>query len=63
VVVAVVVQPCQRELVEELSSRGFRRLHACRGAGSEEDKGELLVGLEKGCLSTKRACGWSMEGY
>ena len=53
VVVAVVVQPHQRELLEGQSSHGFGRLRQ-RGkewaAGTEEGEGEALMSKEKGSL-------------
>ena len=56
VVVAVVVQPHQRELLQGWSFHGFGRLRR-RGkegaAGTEEDEGKVLVGPNEGSLDVR----------
>ena len=56
VVVAVVVQPHQRELLDWWSFHGFGRLRQ-RGkegaAGTEEDEGKVLVGPNEGSLDVR----------
>ena len=66
VIIAVVVKPHQRELLEGQGSRGFGRLRQ-RGkegaAGTEEDEGKVLVGPNKGSLDRRGyERGWGVGG-